>query len=76
MRFVLCLFLGLALSPQITAQQSASLDSNVSGILARMNGDDLHVRGAAFDDMMDLICEGQHRTVESGYVLQVVNSLC
>jgi hypothetical protein len=67
MRFILCLFLALALSTQIKAQQPASLDSKVSAILARMDGSDLHKRQAAFNDLMALIREGQKGTTESGY---------
>jgi hypothetical protein len=67
MRFIPCLFLALALSTQIAAQQPASLDSKVSAALARMNGSDLHKRRAAFNDMMALIREGQKGTPESGY---------
>jgi hypothetical protein len=67
MRFIPCLFLALALSTQIAAQQPASLDSKVSAILARMNGSDQHKRQAAFSDMMGLMREGQNRTMESGY---------
>lgn len=64
MRFVPCLFLALALSTQITAQQPASVDSKVSAILDRMNGNDLHTREAAFNDIMTLIREGQKQTTE------------
>jgi hypothetical protein len=67
MRFILCLFLALALSTQIKAQQPASIDSKVSAILARMDGSDLHKRQAAFNDLMALIREGQKGTTESGY---------
>jgi len=66
MRFIPCLFLAVALSTQITAQQPASLDSKVSAILARMNGNDPHTREAAFTQMMALVREGQKRTAGSG----------
>lgn len=49
---------------QITAQQSASLDSRVSSILDRMNKNDLHAREAAFNDMMALISEGHKQATE------------
>ena len=49
---------------QVTAQQSAPLDSKVSTILDRLNGNDLHTREAAFSDMMTLIGEGQKQTAE------------
>jgi len=49
---------------QVTTQQSALLDSKVSTILDRLNGNDLHTREAAFNDMMTLIGEGQKQTAE------------
>jgi hypothetical protein len=64
MRFIPCLFLALALSTEITAQQPAPPDSKVSAILARMDGGDLHTREAAFNDMMALISEGQKQPAE------------
>jgi len=59
MRFVLCLCSALIVVMQVTAQQSASLDSRVGDVLARINAKDLHKREAAFNDMMALIGEGQ-----------------
>jgi hypothetical protein len=64
MRFVLCLCSALILSVQVTAQQSAALDSKVSTILDHMNGSDLHTREAALNDMMTLIRAGQKQTAE------------
>jgi hypothetical protein len=64
MRFVMCLCSALILSVQVTAQQPAPLDSKVSTILDRVNGNDLHTREAAFNDMMDLIREGQKQTTQ------------
>jgi hypothetical protein len=64
MRFVLCLCSALMLSMQVTAQQTASLDSKVSAVMDRMNKNDLHTREAAFNDMMALIREGQKRATE------------
>src|SRR5208283_4379091 len=67
MRFALCLCSALILSTQVTAQPPAPLDSKVSAVLARMGGNDLHKREAAFNDMMALIPEGQKGTTESGH---------
>lgn len=67
MRFVLCLSFTLMLSTQLTAKPPASLDAKVSAVLARMSGKDLHMREAAFSDMMALIHEGKKGTTESGH---------
>jgi hypothetical protein len=64
MRFVLCVCSALMLSMQATAQQAASLDSKVSAIVDRMNGNDLHAREAAFNDMMALVHIGPKQTTE------------
>ncbi len=64
MRLVLCLCSALILCTQMTAQQSASLDSRVSATMDRMNKNDLHSREAAFNDMMALISEGQKQATE------------
>jgi hypothetical protein len=64
MRFVLCLCSALILSMQVTAQESAPLDSKVNAIVDRMNGNDLHTREAAFNDMMALVHEGPKQTTE------------
>lgn len=66
MRFIPCLFLVLALSTQITAQQSPSLDARVSRILARMKDKQLSTREAAFSDMMGLLSEEQPQAWQSG----------
>jgi hypothetical protein len=66
MRFIPCLFLALALSTQITAQQSPSLDARVSHILARMKDKHLSTREAAFSDMMGLLSEERPQAWESG----------
>lgn len=63
-RFVLCLCAVLMLAMQVTAQQSASLDSRVSVTLDRMSRSDLQTREAAFNDMMALISEGQKQATE------------
>jgi hypothetical protein len=62
LRFVMCPCLAWMLCPQITAQQSTSLDSMISAILDRMNKKDLHTREAAFGDMMALISGRQKRS--------------
>lgn len=67
MRFVLCLCSALMLSMQVTAHQSASLDSKVANVLARISGRDMQKRKAAFNDMMALIYEGKKGTAESGH---------
>jgi hypothetical protein len=66
MRPRLCLFLALTICTISGAQRSASIDSRVSGTLARMESKDLAAREKAFDDMMGLISEERHQARPSG----------
>jgi len=66
MRSLLCIFLALAISALTSAQQSASLDTRVSSILARMESKDLSTREEAFQDMTDLLSEEQPPAQASG----------
>jgi hypothetical protein len=61
MRTVFCLFLVFSVSTITHAQQSASIDSRVSGVLAQMESKDLSAREKAFADMMGLMSEEQHQ---------------
>ena len=63
-RLVLILCFGLPLSTQLTAQQSASLDSRLGDILARISARELRSREAALNDLTTLIREGQKQTAE------------
>lgn len=72
MRFVVCVCSALMLSMQVTAQQEASLDSKVSSIVDRMNGNNLHAREAAFDDMMALVHEGPKQATEADHAADLV----
>lgn len=65
MRLVICLCSALMLSTQVSAQSPPALDSKVADILARMGGNDLHNREAAFHDMTALIHEGRKGAAES-----------
>jgi hypothetical protein len=67
MRSVFCLSLALIISMPMTAQPSASLESDVSTILPRMNDHDLHTREAAFSQMMALIREGRKQATGSSH---------
>ena len=67
MRLTLCLCVFASALPAVAeVQQSASLGSRVSGVLARMASPDLETREAAFDDMVTLIYEGQKQDRGSG----------
>jgi len=76
MRFLLWLSCSaLILSLQVTAQQSAPLDSRVSPILDRMSGNDLHTREAAFNDLMALTRQGQKQTAEPDHAADLAGFL-
>ncbi|MGH9511107.1 MAG: hypothetical protein ACRD2U_03120 [Terriglobales bacterium] len=75
MRFAVCLCSALILSAQVTAQQSAPLDSKVSTILPRMNDHALHTREAAFKDMLALVREGQKQTTEPDHAAALAKFL-
>jgi hypothetical protein len=68
MRLVWCLCSALILCAQITAQESALLNSKVTGIVARMSEKDLHKRESAFNDMMALAHEGRKGSSAPGRI--------
>jgi len=68
MRNIFLLFMiALVLSAILSAQAAPSGTDQLSSILVRMSGKDLHKREAAFNDMMALIYEGKKGTAESGH---------
>lgn len=65
MRNIFLLFMvALVLSAALSAQAGPSGTDQLSSILARIGGKDLHKREAAFNDMMALIGEGQKQPTE------------
>src|SRR5690348_14002397 len=68
MRFGISLVAALTISMVVCAQHSASasLDSKVTDILARMKSDSLPVREQAFDEIVGLMTEEQHQAPLSG----------
>ncbi len=62
----LCAY-ALAISPAACAQQPISFDSRVSAVLDRMASSDLAKREAAFDDILDIIAEGQQPADQVDY---------
>lgn len=57
----------LMVSPAVYPQGSRSLDTRISGILARTSSLDLPTREAALDDICNVISEGQKLSDGSGY---------
>ena len=76
MQLTLCLCVFASALPAVAeAQQSASLGSRVSAVLARVASSDLTTREAAFDDMLTLIYEGQKQNRASGDTDALANFL-
>jgi hypothetical protein len=68
MRAVILLYMcASVISPFAYAQKSGNFDGRVSHVLDRMASSDLKTREAAFDDMLDIIAEGQLRPERVDY---------